>query len=681
MALTPAQSLSIYTSQAQLSALLESDKFGIVSVKSYGAKGDGVTDDTNVIASLCQSGKTLFFPTGEYLIKSNILIQNKTNIVWIGAENVKIIDDCKNILTADGITYAKTPYGILFYGCTDITIQNIKFVNTKATYAEVNTSKKSERIPQLGFENTSNLNLVNVCFDGLVGPYITNTYDLALKTRLESSLLRIYNCSNIYIDNIKFMGNAGGGEFISIGNSKNLAIINSAYEQVGATTFWSYLKSINNNDVLLRNWYIKSTSTGSLMDVSGNRIRIENLYIDTPGNIIDITNEWIGIQTDTNNLVMKNCYTTGKPPITEILDYTEAYAAMSRIKNVYFDNVVSGKGYFNGRLMQRMQFTNGEIFNQEYWCYAPITLPIENEMPFSHLFENVKVYCDNTVTKTAPFTELHLLGVTKVNNCNIELPITTNNSGLRILDRWIMNTTKTTTDLRDSISKAIFCNTSFKNTVIQVDANAEFINCTFENCGFGTTATGKLLKPTIAFKHCDFVFISTIASVVTDGRPFKFTTLNELKMIDCTIKGELVNSNGYDLCSSFKTLGSKVNIENCVFDIKKSTGDGYVFLAHTNGTEYIDIKVKNSKFTSNISYGIVTYGEKVVSPTNFSKLEVFNNVFDSENGVRITNPTAEYNNSAYLTVIGNRFTPSTISQLDTGKTSFAGNVVYGNGEF
>lgn len=48
---------------------------GIVSVKDYGAKGDGITDDTAAIQTTIDNnpGKTIYFPDGEYLISASIV--------------------------------------------------------------------------------------------------------------------------------------------------------------------------------------------------------------------------------------------------------------------------------------------------------------------------------------------------------------------------------------------------------------------------------------------------------------------------------------------------------------------------------------------------------------------------------------------------------------------------------
>lgn len=56
---------------------LSMSPYDVISVKDYGAKGDGVTDDTSAIRSCCAdavSGVTIFFPRGSYKISGTITI-------------------------------------------------------------------------------------------------------------------------------------------------------------------------------------------------------------------------------------------------------------------------------------------------------------------------------------------------------------------------------------------------------------------------------------------------------------------------------------------------------------------------------------------------------------------------------------------------------------------------------
>lgn len=61
-----------------------------VSVKDYGAKGDGVTDDTQAIQEAIDNNSSVFFPEGNYIISQAIVI-NKSNVSIIGSNKINCI--------------------------------------------------------------------------------------------------------------------------------------------------------------------------------------------------------------------------------------------------------------------------------------------------------------------------------------------------------------------------------------------------------------------------------------------------------------------------------------------------------------------------------------------------------------------------------------------------------------
>lgn len=81
----------------------------LYNVKVYGAKGDGVTDDTSAIQSALDAelagGSTVFFPRGVYLISANLIVPSNTTIILSKGATIKLIDnapigirmlDCRN---------------------------------------------------------------------------------------------------------------------------------------------------------------------------------------------------------------------------------------------------------------------------------------------------------------------------------------------------------------------------------------------------------------------------------------------------------------------------------------------------------------------------------------------------------------------------------------------------------
>lgn len=131
----------------------------VVSVKDFGAAGDGVTDDTAAIqaaATACSSNGCLVFPSGAYLVSNDITFQSKTNIsvVGFGAKirqqglNKKTLyfASCSGVTISgfyleglgterqsDGDWTTSTSYngvaGIFLYSCTDVKIDSNTIVN------------------------------------------------------------------------------------------------------------------------------------------------------------------------------------------------------------------------------------------------------------------------------------------------------------------------------------------------------------------------------------------------------------------------------------------------------------------------------------------------------------------------------------------------------------------------
>ncbi len=62
-----------------------SDRFGdVVNVKDYGAKGDGITDDTEGVQAALKRGRRVYFPHGDYFVSGNLLDFHKVEKVGEG---------------------------------------------------------------------------------------------------------------------------------------------------------------------------------------------------------------------------------------------------------------------------------------------------------------------------------------------------------------------------------------------------------------------------------------------------------------------------------------------------------------------------------------------------------------------------------------------------------------------
>jgi hypothetical protein len=101
-----------------------------VSVKDFGAVGDGATDDTVAIKAALQSGNSyIYFPEGEYLV-TTIYVTGLTNVALIGVPGA-------SVLKKKAGTYGQNVDGAIqglidFVSCSYITIDGLKVNGNKA---------------------------------------------------------------------------------------------------------------------------------------------------------------------------------------------------------------------------------------------------------------------------------------------------------------------------------------------------------------------------------------------------------------------------------------------------------------------------------------------------------------------------------------------------------------------
>lgn len=100
----------------------------VVSVKQFGATGDGVTDDTAKIQAAVDNAKNIFFPAGEYIITNCVFVGSDTTLWGTGKES-KIIN---TVVT--GYTKNCIMTGVFDVGTGDTSYLNIQtYVGTVAS--------------------------------------------------------------------------------------------------------------------------------------------------------------------------------------------------------------------------------------------------------------------------------------------------------------------------------------------------------------------------------------------------------------------------------------------------------------------------------------------------------------------------------------------------------------------
>lgn len=173
-----------------------------VDVRSYGAVGDGITDDTEAIAKAMKEnvGRDIYFPTGIYVISEKINIYSDTSIMGDGVGS--------KIIAASGKASGTEIFQI--YGEKNISISNICVSgNSQVNNGEQHSDQ--DGIHLLDMWNVKDIT-IEECY------FIDNIY----------CAIRIFGGENITVSNTKILNVDCGVSAIGKNNVKNL-IVNNCY--------------------------------------------------------------------------------------------------------------------------------------------------------------------------------------------------------------------------------------------------------------------------------------------------------------------------------------------------------------------------------------------------------------------------------------------------------------------
>lgn len=255
-----------------------------VSVKDFGAVGNGIANDTVAIQNAVNAaqGKTLIGVDGEsYLIRDEIVVPSNVTIDWQGAT---IIDDVQTYRPANQANRAKPLF--YMYGVNNIKIKNFVYEST-ITRATVSTSVPTGII-WIGDNSTTGS-----------GP----THDIEISNITASNCANytlfvaiVGNAYNLIVKNVDITGNCDYGINIEYGEAAT-----------GPTPPNNYGMYPYNVIVENFNGYNNATSVGFLRVAAAYNIKFLNCYGE---NVKSFIYAWTGdrsIQRVSENVIFENC--------------------------------------------------------------------------------------------------------------------------------------------------------------------------------------------------------------------------------------------------------------------------------------------------------------------------------------------------------------------------------------
>lgn len=216
----------------------------IISVKDFGATGDGLTDDTAALqsaASAVPSYATLFFPAGTYLVSGQVTFTT-SNIAVVG-QKAKIVQTGANIKT------------LYFVNCTDVEVSGLHIYGKGASDFNGGNTSAGINGAALWFDTCTNLNVHDNFIENCAGGHIRSRYD--------GSYSRFTN------NRIVGIGTAGG--IVKGDNDVDVAI---DIREAGTT---------RSKNVVISNNVISNTCFGIFVSHGDNITITNNVVRDIPG--------------------------------------------------------------------------------------------------------------------------------------------------------------------------------------------------------------------------------------------------------------------------------------------------------------------------------------------------------------------------------------------------------------
>lgn len=372
----------------QLESDIEKLKPEYVNVKDFGAKGDGVTDDTAAVQAAIDTGKSIYFPSGKYIVKEVFFNwQNNIETAVFGDGYSSVI--CRRSGKAD-----------------------------KGAFNFISVSAGS-------------------------GLYYMTFNDLQFTFESDTTTGHLFNtsfASCIYINNCLFKGNTNTGHSIygGAGNDDHDIFINDCYflatNTEAASIFIRFDK--NTGDITIRGCTSEGQFAADFIKcVECGSIEIENCHpYNGKTQLLYFEN------CERGHITVSECYMDNAPVIVAFTQTKNSRNEPVIIRNNYF----SVANQYDMVLNCEADIANiqiiGNTFNKKINSPTPISIfAVNNTLRDDFTFENV-VFTNNKVRNIT------------LNECTGDVTCLENDSGLMFIFTNIVPTYDTTAIVAANVS-------------------------------------------------------------------------------------------------------------------------------------------------------------------------------------------------------------------------------------
>jgi hypothetical protein len=230
-----------------------------ISVKDFGATGNGATDDTAAIqaaVSSLTSGGCVNIPAGVYLVSAAITIPNNVTVQGVGDSSQILANTDITVFTTSTATTAtiasgiviqnlyinntvsgtKTKYDIILYNPNVCKIINVHIFSASLGYSNTNVGGIWLERPSVGGAATAFVNLIKDCFVQNNSIYLNNISDSQITGGYVWGFNRSYaillsNCGDIEVSNSGGIipSQYNGGVYL-LGVCNQIRIVNNYFD-------------------------------------------------------------------------------------------------------------------------------------------------------------------------------------------------------------------------------------------------------------------------------------------------------------------------------------------------------------------------------------------------------------------------------------------------------------------
>lgn len=244
----------------------------VVSVKDFGAVGDGVADDTAAIqaainAASAANGGIVYVPAGTYSVKALLM---KSNVSIFGA------GDCSVLSLAEGQYMLANSENV---ECSNVTIHGLRLIGNKATFTSTGGGVYSTRGTNWKISNCSFENFAQVgVLVGLPGNGVTNWPNAG----------RVVVSGNTFLN----CGNNGFGA-IAVTHGSNICISGNSITSTDQNAGYGIDLEPNSGNKVSAVSVVGNTMTGCRLIVDGNSSTTTMNDLTIFGNVVDSRNCFI----------------------------------------------------------------------------------------------------------------------------------------------------------------------------------------------------------------------------------------------------------------------------------------------------------------------------------------------------------------------------------------------------